>query len=243
MAGGQRPAQPVLPTHSFLPSSSRVCSEVRGMADGAGRMSLGVRGGRRRDTPDEWAAAAPDPLECPLSGHKASSCSIPESPSLQGPGQEGCPQTTLQGRVPLGTGLSGEQHQERDAAQLPPAPGSDPRSPLLLCQLFLRTRKGAGSVHVKIEAPASQDRPGGGRPHVFLLLQAGLRHAWCGQGAHWGPLPLSCAGTPGASIPGGTWKGPRAFRAGTALGLLRVFRALEPPPAGRSFLPGLAESG
>lgn len=99
------------------------------MADGAGRMTLGVRGGRRWDTPDEWAAASPDPLECPRSGHKASSCSVPESPSLQGPGQEGCPQAALQDRVPLGMGLSGEQHQDRDAAQLPPGPGSDPRPP------------------------------------------------------------------------------------------------------------------
>ena len=98
-------------------------------------------------------------------------------------------------------------------------------------------------MDVKIEAPASQDRPGGSWPHIFLLLQAGLRHAWCGQGVLWAPLPLSCAGTPRAPIPGGTQKGPRAFRAGTTLGLLRVFRALEPPAAGRSFLPGLTEAG
>lgn len=98
-------------------------------------------------------------------------------------------------------------------------------------------------MDVKIEAPASQDRPGGSWPHIFLLLQAGLGHAWCGQGVLWAPLPLSCAGTPRAPIPGGTQKGPRAFRAGTTLGLLRVFRALEPPAAGRSFLPGLTEAG
>lgn len=74
-----------------------------------------------------------------------------------------------------------------------PAQGKATPGPLSL-SAFLRTRKEAGSVDVKIEAPASQDRPGGGYPTSPSVGRP--RHAWQGR-VPTGPLPLSCTGTLG----------------------------------------------
>ena len=187
-------------------------------------------GQRLRQTPSSAPPLGTRPVP-------AASASRPACKALARRGAQGRPA----GQSPSGDGSVQRTAPGQGHCLAASRPRERPQAPLL-CQLFLRTRKEAGSVDVKIEAPASQDRPGGGRPHVFLL-QAGPRHAWCGQGACWDPLPLSCTGTPRASVPGGARQGPRGFRAGTALRLLRGFCKLEPPPAGRSFLPGLAEAG
>lgn len=231
---------PRFPSSLVLPESA-----LRSGAwpDGAGRMSLGVRGGCRRDTPDEWAAAAPDPVECPALGTRPVTAASLSPPACEAQARRGVPQAAPQGGVPLGTALSGEQHQDMDAARLPPTPGSDPRPPPSSPSAFPENRKRSGMCGCK-NGSSSQSGQAWRCPASRLPSSVGgaqARPVWAG--CPLGPLPSSFAGTPGASVLGGTQKGPRGFQAGTLLGLLRGFCALEPPPAGRSFLPGLAEAG
>lgn len=85
-------------------------------------MRLGVRGWRgwTDQTSGQWllqslSGATP-------SGHEAGSYSIPGSPTLRGPRQERCPQGHLQEESPFR-----DLDQVRGAAQLPLAPGRNPR--------------------------------------------------------------------------------------------------------------------